>query len=131
MKTKLNVRLLRRIQKHILAEPKRYNQNDIVSTGKPGEAYSFAWRFPACGTIACIGGWAAVLSSGGRHEDLEYGARALGLTVDQRARLFSATGNGGWPDKFDIAYTNAKTPQGRARVGARRIEHFIKTKGAE
>ena len=52
-KSKMNVRLLRKVQKHILEEPKRYDQ-DIVA-----KASSEA----PCGTACCIAGWAEVLGN--------------------------------------------------------------------
>ena len=61
----MNTRLLRKIQKHILAEPKRFDMTDWVMRGKPGsllEAGEQEIEVPKCGTVACIGGWACLLS---------------------------------------------------------------------
>lgn len=54
---KLNVRLLRRIQKHILAEPLRIDMGEFVKT-----KYFDEVEQPPCGTTACIAGWALILS---------------------------------------------------------------------
>lgn len=52
---KLNVKLLNRIKRHIVAEPKRYNQ------GNWGERITGS-DAPDCGTRGCIAGWAVFLS---------------------------------------------------------------------
>jgi hypothetical protein len=124
-------RLLRKVAKHILAEPKRYNQNDIISRGTPGQPYS-DWNYPACGTVACIGGWINIFtmkkepSPSDLHE--RHLARVLGIPISHIYALVAGTGAlDGWPVEFEDAYDNAKTPRGRAIVAAKRIEHFIKT----
>lgn len=114
----MNVRLLRKIQKHILAEPKSYDQD--------------AWiREDDCGTVACIGGWASILSG---NKDLtaaleisEPSLEVLLAPVPANPRLWPRR----WPEKFYRGYLAAKTARGRARAAVRRIDHFIKTKGAE
>ncbi len=50
----------------------------------------------------------------------------LGLTWHEAERLFYTWG---WPVRFENAYKAAKTAKGRARVAARRIEHFVNTHG--
>jgi hypothetical protein len=63
--------------------------------------------------------------------------RLLGLTETEAHRLFYFKGwdifspQVGWPDQFAEAYYRAKTPRQRAQATARRIEHFIRTKGKE
>jgi hypothetical protein len=64
-------------------------------------------------------------------------ASLLGLTETEACRLFYFKGwdifrpQLGWPDRFAEAYYHAKTPRQRAQATARRIEHFIRTKGKE
>jgi hypothetical protein len=108
---KLNVRLLNRIKKHILAEPKRYNQ---AKWGRQVSDYEFEDnKGPACKTQGCIAGWAVFLSvpkgkwaswwvkasnfnfhlSPGvpKREATGIPAKAqklLGITTDEAARLF-------------------------------------------
>lgn len=132
-KKRINVRLLRKIQKHILEEPRRYDQNlwriEVDPATNPER--------PPCGTMACIGGWATALSGKERDSYLgwDVAMRLLGLTREQADRLFDTVEKGTdlnkWPKKFVTAYLKAKTPRDRARVAVRRIDHFIKTKGAE
>ena len=55
-KPKLNVRLLRRIKRHLIAEPRRYEQSVYGNTVEGKKA-------PACGTEGCIAGWAVFLST--------------------------------------------------------------------
>lgn len=137
---KMNVRLLRKVKRHILDEPRRYDQNGILSTGlEPSTIYRQGerqWRVPSCGTVACIGGWAFILAPGTKppEMDFDFAQNALGLTGKQRDRLFAAASDlniGYWPEKFVRAYQSAKSPAARASVAAERIEHFIATKGKE
>lgn len=135
----MNVKLLRKIQKHILAEPKRYDQDRWLLTGKDIDDYVPARQIPACRTVGCIAGWACVLSNKPLARKFEAGDIAktlLGLDDSQAKKLFSPVYNlfgdpSQWPAKFVDAYQNAKTATGRARVASRRIDHFIKTGGAE
>jgi hypothetical protein len=120
----MNVKLLRRIQKRILKHPDSYDQNVMISRDE-------------CGTTACIAGWAVLLSPLDPGFIGDYASKAtllLGLDDEQAIRLFDVIEDGyccGWPDKYVRAYLRAKTPRGRARAAMRRIDHFIKTKGAE
>lgn len=132
----MNTRLLRRIQKHILAEPKRFIMGDVVVHNAPGEMYredGIERPFASCGTMACIAGWALLLSKNSSR-DLDDAARLLGLP--QPADRWLCVGDnlfyeGNWPIKYSVAWDKARTPRARARVAARRIDHLIKTKGAE
>jgi len=120
----MNVKLLRKVQKHILAEPQRW---------------SFSWAISSpqapCGTRACIGGWTVIL---GKKIDLSTGlqftaennagvaSELLGLTDEERNRLFFY-----WPEPFLDRSFKYKTQEALAKNAANRIEHFIKTKGRE
>lgn len=109
-----------------------------------------------CGTTACIGGWAVLLAGNPLtirrraihlrlrsypHDDM---ARLLGLQIVKDDfddhRLFDASNASrlfyleNWPNKFRTAYNQhfRRRHYGRAaQVAARRIEHFIKTKGKD
>jgi hypothetical protein len=150
----MNVRLMRVVQRRILARPKNFDMS-LFAHGiydDDGEL---------CGTTACIGG-EALLAAGAkliRHPLFIHGmsflytsalrrrhpglpvcggvdrvyperaaAKLLGLTYEEAARLFFQSQ---WPEKYCYAYEDARGPRGRARVAARRIDHFITTAGRE
>lgn len=140
-KSKINVRLLRAIQRQIAKEPRQF----IMSSWfKKDDSY------PNCGTAACVAGWAiavsrkktplqAAISLSPGFSASEYlspqsvvrisprAGRLLGLDQDQRDRLFIMDN---WPRQF--RFENWCTmPESRARLAISRIDHFIKTNGAE
>lgn len=119
----MNTRLLRKVAKHISEEPRRLAMSIFADTGNTGD------NAPPCGTIGCIAGWASILTgtSAADADDLT-GRAALKLTLLEARRLFWTDG---WPDDFSRRYWTAKTCKGRASTAVARIEHFIKTKGAE
>src|SRR6267142_5039862 len=122
---KLNVRLIRKIIKHILAEPNRYYQADWVQTARPGSEIGDGQTFAKCGTAACIAGWAYLLSTKDAdphersHVIMETAENNLGIDRDaSRFDLFSGEPSYDWPAPFGRRYTKAKTPRGRARAAA-------------
>jgi hypothetical protein len=145
---KINVKLLREVKKMILEEPRRLDMDTWASNAR--EYGTPKDERPPCGTVACIAGWTAILDYVGSRGKMPKGKalinlsdnaeataqELLGLTSEQAARLFDSPAERWfsknlWPQKFVDAYLAAKTPQQRARVTASRIEHFIRTKGAE
>lgn len=130
-KPKLNVKLLRKIQKHILEEPRRFMMASYVRWGKPGARIPREQRlpdqshiFPACGTTACIAGWANILSGEPpyRAADPRLAVKRLGIKAEQAVPLFADLA---WPDPFRDRYRKAKTPAQRAKIATERIEHLI------
>lgn len=129
----MNVKLLRRIKKHILEEPKRLIMGDWLVKGEPGQFFTgdgnHAQKFANCGTAACIAGWACILTKqsvapGQWLRDL--GAQVLG--IEPYGGLLEVSE---WPQPFQHEYIDAKTPKKRARIAAERIDHFIATKGKD
>ncbi len=120
----MNVELLRRVQAHILEEPRRLNMDHWIRTGQTGP------DSPACGTTACIAGWALELD--GKDPSLLFAdvdaAKTLGITPMQGERLFFV---GSWPSSFVTRYDDASHDNVRAVVASERIDHFIATKGRE
>lgn len=117
----MNVRLLRRIEKRILKEPGQFNMGVWVRRWFPKSK-----RRP-CGTEACIAGWACLLSKSGNSSDFQNTAiRLLGLSSEQSLRLFSFAS---WPPQFQTTAKEGTLTY--ARNAVRRIECFIKTRGAE
>jgi hypothetical protein len=139
-KWKLNakaVRLLRRVEKHILAEPKRYVQ------GTWGRLDNTS----PCGTTACIAGWIDVLNQSERKPTKSFlkrwaskmvtrplyrcntpdrASRALGVHPVKTINLFEASGSY-WPGHFRADWYAAKTREDVAKIAVARIEHFIQT----
>lgn len=126
----MNIPLLKKVRAAILAEPKKFNmsmwfQKDLKSP---------------CGTTACIAGHAISISR--RWSKLRTGlAKEAGPAVfdfNKEAKRvlgikysFALFRVDYWPNPFWKEYEHAITPLQRARIAARRIDHFIKTKGAE
>lgn len=124
-KYKINVALLREIQKQILKSPKQFRMwTWFVSDNS----------IPNCGTAACIAGWAIALkrkespqkayewwwNSNGTLSPFEIGKRALKLTNAQAGRLFIPEH---WPAQFH------KKNADDAEQAVRRIDAFIKSGG--
>lgn len=135
MKKGINVPLLRKVQKFLLAEPRRFDMTEWIN---PSE-YSNVLKEPPCGTACCIAGATYLIAKkitpcgeiAGTAEAYEVSlaaTKALIIDSDQESRLYLTSG---WPKRFQKAYHKAKTPLARAKAGVARIEHFIKTKGAE
>jgi|SRR5579864_556807 len=113
---KLNVELLRKVKKHILEEPRRLDMGYWIhaTTASP------------CGTVACLAGWTCILSNVVPAFSLEAGELAtplLGLNERQKMSLFHTEH---WPRELAEKYWNARTPGGRARATAKRINLLIK-----
>ena len=134
----MNVKLLRKVQKFLLAEPRRFDMSQWIAPADNEEANVL--KPPPCGTACCIAGAAFMIDrkikprGAPERQDIQStsigfaAAKALGLNEDQTNRLYYTSG---WPMKFEEAYEEAETPLQRAKAGVARIEHFIKTKGAE
>ncbi len=104
MKSKLpkfNVKLLRRVVKHIMAEPLRLNMDNYAMDFPKSMSQEDPDLYPKCGTQGCIAGWAVMLTDTKtrkqRHELAcetspdEFFNRAqklLGLTDGEAGRLF-------------------------------------------
>lgn len=148
-KNRVNIPMLRRIQKRILEEPKLFFMAD--------------WQMKAtCGTACCIGGhalaekginkvpatatdakvinnhkihWDSSAHKGdlvwkgrsGLLEDFDAQTEAaglLGLTVAESRALFVTDG---WPEEFRERYSDKLSPTLRAHIAVARIDHFIET----
>lgn len=137
------IALLQRIKEHIMEEPRRLDMNHImIDLTKKGDHGTRWWQLvhteadePPCGTVGCISGWATYLTTGQKATTLNNGKRALKLDGDQADRLFAepryTETHLGWPKNFADRYMEARTPRERAVVTCERIDHFIKTGGAE
>ncbi len=134
----MNTKLLRQIQKEIREEPRRLRMSDWIRTDVTGVGA------PPCGTVACIAGFATILShdyetkapltfntkalvcQGGSESYEKEGARALGLTPRQAVTLFYT---GQWPARYRNDYVSAHSSKRRAQVTCKRIDAFIRSGG--
>lgn len=131
-KPKLNVKLLRKIQAHITEEPRRFDQYTIVEESK----------IAPCGTVACIAGWANILTGvsprSQKAHDLDRAALQLG--VKSYSKIQDSFWNNGsvwhghflfdllhWPKQFKYRYKIARTRKQRAKIACERIDHLIAT----
>lgn len=122
----MNIKLLRKVQKEILKEPRRFDMQSWFERNS----------ISPCGTTACIGGFAVALSN--RWTRLKRGERLM--NVEGRAtiyldiegfmgpRLFFISN---WPERLKYAYLTAGSPLKRAKVAVKRIDLFIKSGGKE
>lgn len=128
-KPKLNVPLLRKIQRAIMQEPKRIVMNDWLIQNIDDEE-DRGLKTPDCGTVGCIAGWAAVL-----HEtsDPKNFSAAEGDWPDANTYLGIENGDplfypDQWPFKFQkMLRKHPPQTKAYARVVCSRIDHFIKT----
>lgn len=128
-KRRLNKRLLRKIRDHILEEPKRYDQGSYGDRVEPEEGG------PECGTVACLAGWALVLS--GKPLFLErYPDTTVSNVANKASKLCGIEREDGygvfssgisWPDKFHNRLINAKTKRGKASAAAAYLDYIIET----
>jgi hypothetical protein len=137
----MNVKLLRKIQKHILAEPRRLNMEWIATAAREVAVD----KIPPCGTICCISGWASVLSRPSvklrvvEHflynpkNKKSYAARdgmeKLQIDQDQGLRLFYVSY---WPPMLRNRFWDSKgNKQLEAALAVERIDLFIESEGKE
>ena len=118
----MNVKLLRKVAKHILAEPKRLYMSDYVKVKKEGD--DIGRSYAKCGTAACVGGCACILSR--KEVDYQEAKELLGLDMEQAVTLFA-------PSKWPYRFQGGVSDDGKAntaKIAAARIEYFIKSNGA-
>jgi hypothetical protein len=134
----MNTKLLRKIQQEIRKEPRRLDMSVWIDVYPPRHTID-----PPCGTTACIAGFATILASRDKktfseealkikrdyeRSTQEEGGKTLLLTPQQSSRLFFVHS---WPEKFRDRWYGALTKHTEAEIACERIEHFIKTRGAE
>ena len=119
----MNDPLLRKIQKFILEKPKRMFMGCWIADDVTIDAYGLIE--PDCGTVACIGGLAQILSRSRK----KGGQELLQLDEDQANSLFFVSA---WPDQFRLPLFRCKRQSfAYAQVVSDRIDRFIETKGRE
>lgn len=121
----MNIPLLLKVKAAILAEPAKFDMDEWVA------------RDPSspCGTTCCIAGHAVAIQQ--KFESLKellafpYSVWSMAqdsteLDYQQTKVLFF---HDSWPSEFANRYRNCKTPRGRAKVAADRIDRFIESEG--
>lgn len=154
MLSKLTIQRLRKLEKFLMREPRRFDMNDgVISAYRLDEEMNSFLEEPPCGTACCMAGGAYVLNNKINLSDKEEypegldvdwfnvwneALNYLGLDALQGQRLFylkSMHANDKetkhWPVKYERLYLAAKTPMERVMVGCLRIEHFIATSGKQ
>lgn len=145
---KNEIRLLRKVQKFLIAEPRRFNMrygvmdvNDVSDDN----VFDKMLENPPCGTACCIAGAAYVVATCTRLKNTTIPWMSIihGINVAAQVRferdifrkLFYTKRQHdavqAWPAFYEDAYFDAKTPLERACIGVARIEHFIATDGEE
>lgn len=135
----LNVELLQRVKQHILEEPARLRMEVWAVQGEPGTTkYTTTpgynepneYKFPACGTVACIAGWTALLNNPQADLDSsevrsEYAETLLGIKSTYIP--FDLFYVDHWPLELMNAYiqTKASDIEGRAQIVGRVIDRYI------
>lgn len=130
----MNVKLLEKVKEAILAEPRQFVMGEyfVIDEG----LFDLGREIPNCGTAACIAGWAVTLGRRFKNPARarripavgEEAVKLLRLDEDGAFRLFLV---GDWPWQYREAWSEAKTAKARAKVAAKRIDHFIATDGDE
>lgn len=131
----MNVKLLRKVQKAILAHPDQFSMYEWFPPYLDNGAIA-----GGCGTAACVAGWAVHCKRRGktlkktkeltRKKNINSAAqKALGLTDLQASSLFHLDN---WPIRFQERWDAClKANRTIVDVACQRIDHFIATKGAE
>ena len=128
----LNVKLLRKIKRHILAVPNRFQMEWWKTTDKPGTSVRLDGldrRVPKCGTVCCLAGWALELS-GKDASIVDYvpGTAAELIGTPEAHNLFilnwwhKAVTNG---QELSYAFVTAKTVRKQVSIVAQLIDQFI------
>lgn len=133
-KPEMNVRLLRRVQKAILKHPDQFQMEHFYAEYLDD---LFGCDVGGCGTAACIAGWVQHLTFKKRtlvetckmrRSTWAVGQRELKLTNEQAVLLFLGSR---WPEHFREQFSGETSPMKRACIAAKRIDHFVETKGEQ
>lgn len=149
----MNKERLEQVKQLILDEPKRLDM-DVIGV-RAQVWFNDKKERPRCGTVGCIAGWGALVALGeGTWQAMTpderalrmswgNGQDALELTDEEAGRLFrepkialsprEVVRYQGyvWPKDLAREHEDAKTPEQRANVTARRIDRFNETEGKE
>jgi hypothetical protein len=127
VKKSLNVKLLRKVQKHIMKEPKRLLMGEwLVTKSKKVPQFendAGEWEhFPKCNTAACIAGWAVMLHD--KHPPRGKSIETRATKILGGSSMDSLFYTSLW--KLEHEFNTAETPRQRAKIAVKEIDHFIK-----
>jgi len=118
----MNVKLLKKVRDYIAKHPEKYDQS--------------TW----CGTACCIAGHAVALGRAATRKEVDHrliGSVSLSIDAQQLLQLEPSQAHRLFHSSWEnVAYGRFRVdfdmpPGKRARIAVRRINHFIRTKGAE
>lgn len=134
-KKRINVRLLRKVQKAILAHAAHFDMGEWGKGLRADEVLHDEPPESECGTVACIAGFTVLIEDGRTGDNVATRAAEL-LNLDYDYDRNDSTGDmlfllSNWPTRFRARYRKAQRNITRARIAVERINHFIVTNGAE
>ena len=113
------VKLLERVKRLALAEPKRIAMKYWLSQrGKVSER--FGLKYPACGTVGCVGGWVEVLYRRNHPRSQKNAAEILGLTSWQADVLFM---------DYELIHAENQQTKKHAAAVAKHVDSFVAHQG--
>jgi len=109
----LNKKLLNKVKKHILAEPKRLFMSTWYVKGTPGKTQFMSeqsWgetqiSFANCGMAGCIAGWTCILGLTDEQKELQQGLDHISISQQARA-LLGITSAYERLEPFELFYVN-------------------------
>lgn len=126
----LNFKLFRAVIKKLEAAPMAYDQESVVEKDKEAP----------CGTAACIGGWAYLLSGKKVTKKvtmlnvLNEASELLGLNADaldwedgDACRVFAVDPDETWPEPFASDWQSAEGREEQAAVAVRYLRNILAT----
>jgi hypothetical protein len=121
----MNIPLLRKVQRHILTEPQRVYMGDWIMTNEQAVRRGLRNCQPACGTVACIAGWAAILSDCRDEWHRTERPHILDIPYHSERRLFyTLYWDGDWAAKLRATVPGTRA---YAQVVSDYIDYFIET----
>lgn len=117
----MNATLLLKVKEQILAEPNKFFMSSWVHSLPLIENRVM---HEGCGTAACIGGWACLLSNTEVHYGKydEAASAALGIERQTCGTLFATSK---WPEDLQMRWNAAKTAREQAEIAAERIDRYV------
>lgn len=139
---RLNVNLLRKIQKIIVEDPSGFNMTIYLFVPSPhqltgDESAGMLLGSHSCGTVGCIAGYATAMSRKTKNinylrVDSDSGAVALGIANEEgeyTPQAWELFHNYHWDQPFKKRYEEAKSKEERSQVASDYIDHFIEKYG--